>query len=414
MLERIGNIYKTNFAKKVSTLFGANVASHCISLLNLFIIARIFTLEDIGAFQVLMSYVTIVGTYSLLSYHIAIQTSSDDDLPYLVYGSIFIALGTAIITIFGLWIINYQLYLIVGVLMTLSSFILIIDSVNIRDQEAYKIGFRKIFQQLFQTSFLISCYLEILTPTLDNLIITTLFAGLFSNLVFSAKILPLITSVYNKANIVFQKMKAEFKGSGTLSASDFLNSAAYNLPIIIIERFFGQVYAAFYSTILRICNVPISLIADSISKVYLGSISAEARGNKTRKISRQNFRKLNLFMVISAILGLVIIILFLPTVVTIVLGERWAEAAIIGQILAPLFCLGYLTTPLSMVMYVFKKQTDVLKFQINYFIISIISFVIGVLFDDIYIAFILFSFLSTLRYLFIYYKITFYTNRNSF
>ena len=311
-------------------------------------------------------------------------------------------------------LINYKHSFFVGVFTFLSSITLIIDSINIRKQQTHMIGVRKIFQPTFLCGFLILCWLNIFEPNVKSLILASILSVLFSCFMFSKKFLSLLKDSYSDIGKVYSTMRKEFKGSGVLSLSDVLNTSAYNLPTIIIESYFGPVFAAFYSTSLRICNVPITLIADSISKVYLGVITNEAQGNNSNKVSLQNFYKLNIFMIVSAIVGFFMIILLLPPAVEIILGERWLEAAKMGQIMAPIFCLGYLTTPLSMVMYVLKKQMDVLKFQVSYFLISLTSFITGVVLNDIYIALILFSALSSIRYLYIYFKIVSYTRQNGY
>jgi O-antigen/teichoic acid export membrane protein len=262
MLERIHKIYRTNFAKRVSTLFGANMISHIIALFNLFILARIFNLQDVGEFQVLISYVAIAGTYSLLSYQIAIQTSNDDDIAYLTLGSAVISLATSTVTILILWLVDYKYFYLVGIFTVLTSITLIIDSINIREKQTHMIGVRKVFQPVFQSVYLILCWFEVLDPTLNSLIIVSIFAILFSCFLFSSKFIKLVTQCHKDLKKVYRTMQKEFRGSGLLSISDVLNSMAYNIPTIVIEKFFGAAYAAFYATILRICNVPITLIAE--------------------------------------------------------------------------------------------------------------------------------------------------------
>lgn len=404
---------KGDFSKKVSVLFVANIVTHIITLINLTLIARVFTLDTVGEYSVMLSYLSIVGNYCILSYNIAIQNSKDKQLPYYVTGSVFVVLITSVFTYIALATLDVNFTIIICILMFLAGLNLISDSINIRDGEMYKIALRKILNPFMQLIFYVSCYFLIE----DQLDVNYLLAGIMvayitTVVLFSQKIIAHFNIKLGVRNL-FDVMKARLTKSSLLSVSDLLNTLAYNLPTILIDKYFGAVYAGFYSIVIKICSIPITLISDAIAKVYLNKVLYELR-NYNDKISYSNFKHLNIFMCVSSFVGWLFILVGLPSAVTIVLGDAWAEAGTFGLILSPLFCLGYLVTPLSMIFYPLKKEKEVFKLQLAYFMISLFSFLLGGLFSSIYISLWVFSIVSSIRYVYIYFKLMQFAKENSY
>jgi len=178
--------------------------------------------------------------------------------------------------------------------------------------------------------------------------------------------------------------------------SDFVNAAAYNVPVILIERYFGAALAAQYAIVLKFCDAPLSLLGNSIGRVYHGELAGAVRAHEPGTYARfKRFRRAQAFASLAVGLS---ICAFFPPLITLLLGPNWEVGASFARWLAPAFALAMLATPLSMVFFVFERQGFLLGVQLAYLAISLGSFGLAIACHDLWIGIVAFSSLSALRY----------------
>ena len=406
---------KTSFAKKVYVLFSGGVISYFLSFVNIILFTRIYSIEDVGIYNVILSYVAIFAYITLLSYNISIQTASEKELPYLLLGSLCILLLTSSAICFGLWLFNYQFAVVIGLILLFSGLGILIDYLNIREQKLFVLSIRKCAYPFLQTIFFISCFAEIVEPTFENLITFTVAAYLLSNIIFLRDLHYHLTSnITNVRKNTLDVLKSKFKASSIISISDFLNCVAANLPTILLEKFYGPAASAFFSIASKICVIPVNIISDAIAKTYQGSVAKELRDHNKQKFSYLNFSKVHNFLFITSIFGFVCYILLLPLAIEIVLGSKWAEAAIYGQILSPTFCFLYLMSPMIPIFYLLKKVNDIFIFQLFSLLVTLFSFLFVGSIGNIYPTLLVFSFLTSIRYIWLYKRLTLHVKSNSY
>ena len=94
----------------------------------------------------------------------------------------------------------------------------------------------------------------------------------------------------------------------------------------------------------------------------------------------------------SSSAGLSLMLFFLsPYVFSFVFGKEWQMAGDFTQILAVLFFFKFISSPLSYMFNIAEKQHLDMLWQIGLFIVTIISFYIGVQKEDIKLALICFT-----------------------
>ena len=109
----------------------------------------------------------------------------------------------------------------------------------------------------------------------------------------------------------------------------------------------------------KLLQTPASLINTSLSQVFFRSLATTPRGHMSALVRKSILR--------SALIGAVpfLIIFFAsPPLFPFVFGDRWAEAGLIGSALVPWLYVNFITSPISMLFVVARRQGIQLWFAI--------------------------------------------------
>ena len=179
-----------------------------------------------------------------------------------------------------------------------------------------------------------------------------------------------------------------------------MNSVAYNLPTILIEKFMGGALAAQYGIVLRFCCAPLNLLGGSISTVFHGKI-AKARRAKVRGSMLEEIRRLRIMLVVFGLVACVGIAIGFPIFSNYILKGDWSDARQFTYLLLPLFFVMVAVAPLTSAFIVFDEKKYLFLNQLSYLIISLASFGLGLAINNLLVGIGVFSALSIIRYLFI-------------
>lgn len=156
--------------------------------------------------------------------------------------------------------------------------------------------------------------------------------------------------------------------------SDLVNAVGQQAPSVLLNKFFGTATLGYYALTQTVLGCPMSLVAGSIVDVFKERAASEFRTNgHCRQAFAGAFRVLALLAVPLAIVFFV----FGPALFTFVFGSEWRTAGTYARWLAPLFCVRMLSSPLSYVLYVARKQGVDLLAQVLMLICCLGSLYIG-------------------------------------
>jgi O-antigen/teichoic acid export membrane protein len=146
--------------------------------------------------------------------------------------------------------------------------------------------------------------------------------------------------------------------------SNLLNVVVGQLPLLLIGARHGAVAAGLYALTQRVLSAPIALLAASVLEVFKRQsvLDFQAHGN-CRDAYLYTFKAL----VALGIGPALVLFLFSPQLFAWVFGENWRPAGELAQILAPLFFLNFIASPLSYVFFVAGKQKRDLVWQVALF-----------------------------------------------
>lgn len=153
--------------------------------------------------------------------------------------------------------------------------------------------------------------------------------------------------------------------------SNLLNGAVSQLPLFLIGMRHGALAAGLFALTQRVLSAPISLIAASVLEVFKRESvrEFEEHGNCARAY-RHTFKALALLGVGPAL----VLLLFAPDLFALVFGERWRAGGELAQLMAPLFLLNFIASPLSYVFFVAGRQQADLWWQVALFAMTLGAF----------------------------------------
>lgn len=163
--------------------------------------------------------------------------------------------------------------------------------------------------------------------------------------------------------------------------SNLLNNMVGQLPLFLIGMRHGAMAAGLYALTQRVLAAPISLLAASVLEVFKRQSVQEFQ---TVGHCKQAYRYTFKILMLLGLAPSLVLLLFSPQLFAWVFGPAWREAGELAQILAPLYFLNFVASPLSYVFFVTGKQNVDLWWQLTLFVMTVTVFVLpGSLHDNV-------------------------------
>ena len=178
------------------------------------------------------------------------------------------------------------------------------------------------------------------------------------------------------------------------SWSALLNSLSWQLPILILGIFFSPKIVGYYALAFSMLRVPMNLIGQAISKVFLQKAACAYNDGSLAPLIRKVF----FYLMILGFFPLIILSLFGKELYGFVFGSVWTEAGLYTQILCPWAFCWFISSPLSVVLSVTGKQKIELVFNIILLLVRSLSLIIGGLSADPIITISIYSITGSLTY----------------
>jgi len=191
--------------------------------------------------------------------------------------------------------------------------------------------------------------------------------------------------------------------------SGLSNTAASQLPVILLTKIFNSSISGFYYLVEKILSAPITLLGASVGAVFRQKAQEDKHlyGNYN-DIFKKTFSKLVMIgLPMFLLLGI-----FGPDLFSFAFGENWREAGIYAQILAPMFFLKFTVSPLLSSFYISNKLKVDLLGQIVYVVMIVISIATGYFINSIILTITMISITGSLFYL-VFFFITYNYSKNN-
>ena len=162
-------------------------------------------------------------------------------------------------------------------------------------------------------------------------------------------------------------LAAEHKKMPLLNGPNALvDSVRLSGILMMISALFSVAASAQFSLAWRALQAPMSLINAAVSQVFFPQLARVARGRMLSVV-----RKAVLRGVLLGIVPFGLIWLLSPWLIPFVLGARWQVAGLVAQVLVPWLFMNFITSPISTVFVVVRRQFTMLLFAIVYCVVPL-------------------------------------------
>lgn len=373
------------FLKHVLTLMSGTAVAQILPIAASPIITRLYSPEEMGLYTMFMAFVTPLLTIATLRYDLAIVLPKKvEDARALVRLSNRLSALTCIVAGLALLIAAGPISRAVGMpeLRTWLGFVGVVawsySQVSIFNYWCNRNKYYKLMS--------VNRIGQSVTTTGTQLGFGAASLGT-AGLVFSTMLGQVIAAgnlfrktrgeIYGQPSSSLRRMMSEHRKLPLLNApTAVMDSVRLQGTQILIGSLFSSGAIGQFGQAWKLLQTPAGLINSSLTQVFFQKMAVTERGQMFSVVRRGIVR--------SALIGLApfaLIYLLSPPLFPIVFGQRWALAGQIGAALVPWLYLNFITSPVSMLFIVTRRQGTVFWFGIPFTIAPLL--LIWLVHDDV-------------------------------
>lgn len=387
---------ENTFNQNVSILILGSIVVQAIPILVMPILTRLYSTSDFGVFAYFTAITAIIGVAITGRLELAIN------LPKLRSHAELI-LSTAIwITFFLSLLLSFFVYsfsseikyftliednMVIFYLLPLCAFVL-----GVRQSFLYMMNREKLFAKIAInnvsqsiSSNLSQVIIGFFSLLPFGLIIGQLFGQVISTLYLTKSImvrkkLYVPSSNYGRLRYILYRYK---RFPIYLVPAHGINTIVGFLPIFLLGHNYSTEIVGIYMITHKALAIPVAFIATSVGDVFRQAASeAYATKKECVEIYVSTFKKL----LMLAIIPFSIIIISAPYIFPFLFGQEWAAAGRLAQILAPMYFVQFVVSPMSTMFVIAEKQKLDLLWQIIFLFVVTACFTISATYLDWFYA----------------------------
>jgi O-antigen/teichoic acid export membrane protein len=406
------NTWKKNiqidFVKSLSTLLVGSGTVQALSFFMFPILAKIYSPEEFGVFAVFLSISSVVSSVITGRYELAIAIpSKDSDAANITGLSIFLSAIISILLPIIFLLFNKKInYYTNNILFTnffyvmpfyffIISFYRIMDYWSFRNEYYKKISIYRIFEKLFILFFQLFfpfvffiqyksiIFGEIVGKTFSCLLVIYLLKDSLRKHIFSVSWKNIV--LLSKEYINFPKFYVP---------SYFLTTFTVQVPVFMIEIFFGNKIVGFFSLTERFLRAPCILLGANIHDLFRQKLAS-----KDKNVFHSTFMGTLKLLFFIGLLIFIPLYFIMPIVFKFLFGEKWLDSGIYAQIMIPMIFIQFISTSVSPVLLILKKQKTQFIIELISSILTFLSFFMSMYIKDIKNILMLFSVVMSIFHL---------------
>jgi len=333
-------LLKNSFTKNVLKVFSGSAVASIIAFFTLPIITRLYSPEDYGVFQLMLSFITLFYSISSLKYEMAIVLpTSAKKSRTITQLALMVLIGTTTVfslaLFFGgdfiLGLLNaeklspYLMYMAVGVFL---GGMIEIFRYTLTAKKQFKHQSICVVSQA-GTNQSAAIGLGYLAPSFFGLILSFIAGQLvFISLYLFKNRLPV-------KGVNFEEIKesaVEYKNFPMINTiSVFLNRLSLQLPVFMFSAYFTEEIVGIYNLAYKSISLPLTFLSYAISQVYLKD--AAVAFAKSAETLLKLYKSLIFRVSILGLLPVLVITLFAQELVGIIFGSEWIQSAVFMQVM---------------------------------------------------------------------------------
>ncbi len=384
-----GKINKNEFVKNVLILFSGAVVAQFLPILFTPVLSRMYNPAAFGIFSVFVGITNITSQIACLRYDYALVVAEDDDeATKLFLLSSVITFMFSVITAVIFIPFSSQLSVLFSIketpqallLVPLTTFIISMTSVlnyyNVRFKNYKIITSANIIKSIF--AVIIQIVLGLLHFGYWGLLLGQLISYGFGN----TRMLMALKGKIHKEMLdikILLLVAGKYQNYAKFTvASSVANNLTYNLLPSLITGAYSQNHAGYYGMINRTLGLPLTLISNTVSQVFMKQVSDEKTDGEKLATT---FKKVSKMLMLISVIPFALLFIFAEPVIPFVLGNEWAPAAKFLKYLIPLFAVRFVVGPISSSALVMQKQKATMFWQFGLFLCAMIPSAIKLYFN---------------------------------
>ncbi len=153
------------------------------------------------------------------------------------------------------------------------------------------------------------------------------------------------------------------------------NIASFNVPVILVGSIFSAEQAGYFFLAHRIIGVPIDILTNAISQVFLGN-SSSMLANEPNKIA-DLFSKIMRIMFLIGIIPFTILFFTASPIIDWLFGIKWHDIGKIVELCTIMYFVRMITTPLSHILNILNQLKVQLLWDVSRLVLILLLFVIA-------------------------------------
>ncbi len=376
----IAKFHLGGFWPSVVSVLTGSVLAQLIPVLGTLIIARQYAPTEFGIFSAWLGIVLMLAVAFTARYETAIAIEPDGEprkvaVVSTLLTTLFFACATFVILIIAIliniaWIDKVPTILLVASIPTA----LVIAAMQTWQSWAAAEG---KYRQLSAMRIIQAASVTILQigagvfyATANTLGIAYL-VGVIIGLVFSIILMP-ISGVSTQITLsMIEKFCNKHRKFPIFSLpADTINTAAAQLPVLIVASRFGAETAGLLAMTIRMLGAPVGLLGKSVLDVFKRHAASSFR---ERGECRDDYIKTFKVLGLGSIVFCLIMVFSSEALFAAAFGEAWRDSGKIALWLLPLFALSFVASPLSYMVYIAGKQHLDLIWQITLLCMTLLT-----------------------------------------
>lgn len=356
----------------------ANILQQILSLISIFILARLLSPDDFGTYAIVVvftGFLTIFSDMGTSSALIHIEKPSSSLLSSVFYFNLFIGfLLAALLVLFSASIADFfENTQIKDILRIISlNFIIVSFGVVQRALLHKKMDFK--YLSLIQTFTMIISVAVAITAAMYGMGVYSLIYPVLVSSVLSTGMIWLYASWRPKWHFSFKEIKKIWKYTSNLSVFSVIDYFAKEADNFLIGKYLSTSALGIYSLAYKIMLYPLQNISRTLMKVLFPAFSTLQNDNKR---FRKSYLRVIFFISLVSFPLMSGLMATADVFVNVLFGDKWQGLAILLIILAPSGMMRSIFTTVGTILMA-KGHTDIqLRLGTVNAILTVIGFIIG-------------------------------------
>ncbi|QGA52972.2 lipopolysaccharide biosynthesis protein [Pseudomonas brassicacearum] len=359
------------FFSRVRKVLVGTLGAQLVSLSVMLLLVRLYTPDELGFFNVWLSFATIMAVLVTARYELALFSGEkNDDSKALVKLILLIAIFLSIVSTLCLVLFGVFIEQVPSVVRSYSvglAFVIFGMGINkaalsvlALQQEFNKLGVARILLAIaIALAQVIAGYFALgVSGLIYGQVAGVLLATIFVCLWFERTWLKKCWSV--SFDTVKNTARKYRKFPQLSLPADLINTIASQLPIILIAARFGAEPAGLFALTMKIMGAPVTLLATSVLDVFKEQAARDYRNTGNCK---SVFLKTFVALALLAIPPFLLFWWLGEWIFTFFFGVEWNESGKYAVLLIPMFYMRFVISPLSYTIYIAQKQQMDLVWQ---------------------------------------------------